>query len=85
MIDTELRLAALQSGRLTAGFITTKGVPPMTIRRSLLTAMLALAVLVSACAPEVGSEAWCEALAEKPRGDWTANEAVDYARHCIIR
>lgn len=57
----------------------------MTIRRSLLTAMLALAVLVSACAPEVGSEAWCEALAEKPRGDWTANEAVDYARHCIIR
>lgn len=57
----------------------------MTIRRSLLTAMLALAVLVSACAPEVGSEAWCEALAEKPRGDWTANEALDYARHCIIR
>ena len=57
----------------------------MTIRRSLTTVLLALAALVSGCAPEVGSEAWCEALAEKPRGDWTANEALDYARHCIIR
>ena len=57
----------------------------MTIRRSLLALLLPLGALLFGCAPEVGSEAWCEALAEKPRGDWTANEALDYARHCIIR
>ena len=43
-------------------------------------AMLAL----TACAPEVGSERWCDAMREKPRGDWTANEALDFARHCLI-
>jgi len=36
------------------------------------------------CAPEVGSEAWCEALKEKPKGDWTASEAKDFAKHCIF-
>ena len=39
---------------------------------------------LAACSPEVGSEAWCEDLEEKPKGDWTANEAADYARHCIF-
>jgi len=41
-------------------------------------------VLMSACAPEVGSPRWCEAMRDQPRGDWTANEALEYARHCII-
>ena len=45
--------------------------------------LLALGAL-AACAPEVGSEAWCERLADTPRGDWTANQALDYARHCLI-
>jgi hypothetical protein len=37
------------------------------------------------CAPEVGSEAWCKKMDAKPKGDWTANEAGDYAKHCIFR
>jgi hypothetical protein len=37
-----------------------------------------------ACKAEVGSERWCEDLKEKPKGEWTANEAVDYAKHCIF-
>ena len=37
------------------------------------------------CAPEVGSEAWCKKLDEKPKGDWTGNEASDYAKNCIFR
>lgn len=49
-----------------------------------LIALSAALTLVAACAP-VGSEAWCKKMAEKPKGDWTANEAADYARHCIIR
>jgi hypothetical protein len=37
------------------------------------------------CSPEVGSEAWCKKMDAKPKGDWTANEAGDYAKHCIFR
>ena len=44
-----------------------------------------LSVLLAACEPEVGSEAWCEQLAEKPKGEWTFNESADYARHCVLR
>ncbi len=45
----------------------------------------ALSLLVAGCAPEVGSERWCENLKEKPKGDWTANEATAYARHCLFK
>ncbi|SDJ65114.1 Protein of unknown function [Ferrimonas sediminum] len=45
---------------------------------------LALAALVSGCSPEVGSEAWCKKMEETPKGDWTANEATDYAKHCVF-
>ena len=37
------------------------------------------------CTPEVGSDAWCDDMSEKAKGDWTANEAKDYAKHCILR
>lgn len=46
---------------------------------------LVLCVLLVGCAPEVGSDAWCEAMDEKDKGDWSANEAADYTRHCIFR
>ena len=39
---------------------------------------------LTACAPEVGSERWCGQMGETPKGDWTANEAADYARHCLL-
>lgn len=47
--------------------------------------LLAAALVLTGCAPEVGSKKWCEQLAEKPKGDWTANEAKDYAKHCLLR
>ncbi len=37
-----------------------------------------------AFAPEVGSERWCGQMDVTPKGDWTANEAADYARHCLL-
>ncbi len=40
---------------------------------------------LSACAPEVGSDKWCANLKAKPKGDWSANEAADYAKHCIFK
>jgi hypothetical protein len=39
----------------------------------------------SGCAPEVGSEAWCKKIAGKPKGEITANEAADYAKHCLFK
>ena len=46
--------------------------------------LLVLLGLATACEPEVGSEAWCDDLKEKPKGDWTANEAADFAKHCLF-
>ena len=45
--------------------------------------MIACLALLSGCA-EVGSERWCGKMEGKPKGDWTANEAADYAKHCIF-
>ncbi len=41
-------------------------------------------LFISACAPEVGSEKWCQQLKEKPKGEWTANELADYTKHCLF-
>jgi hypothetical protein len=46
--------------------------------------MGSFALAAVACAPEVGSQRWCEAMRAKPRGDWTGNEALDFARHCVL-
>ena len=45
---------------------------------------LAVTLMLSACAPEVGSEAWCKTMKEKPKGDWTANEVKDFATNCLL-
>jgi len=39
---------------------------------------------LSACSPEVGSKEWCEDLKEKPKGDWSSNEAADFTKHCVF-
>jgi len=55
-------------------------------RRLSLVVLLAVGASfgLSACSPEVGSKEWCEQLKEKPKGEWTANEAGDFAKHCIL-
>lgn len=54
--------------------------------RTILTACALILVLnlTTACSPEVGSERWCANLKGKPKGDWTATEAKDYLKHCVI-
>lgn len=44
-----------------------------------------VAFVFIACAPEVGSKAWCENMGEKDKGDWTASEATDFAKHCLLK
>ena len=58
----------------------------MTKYRLIVPALAAIAFVIglSACSPEVGSEAWCQMLKEKPKADWSANEAADFAKHCVL-
>ncbi|WP_413702028.1 DUF3012 domain-containing protein [Psychromonas sp. KJ10-10] len=41
--------------------------------------------LLATCSAEIGSEEWCAELKEKPKGDWTATQAKDFAKHCIFK
>ena len=52
---------------------------------SLIGLSLAFLFSLSACAPEIGSEKWCADMKEKSKSDWTANEATDFAKHCILK
>jgi len=51
-------------------------------RPALIVAALAL---LAACSPEVGSKEWCAKMQKKPKGEWTANEASDYTKHCLFK
>ena len=54
-------------------------------RPMIVLAALLGSLTLAACEPEVGSKEWCADMNEKPKGDWTANEAADYAKHCVAR
>lgn len=43
-----------------------------------------LVTFLSACAPATGSDEWCDALKQKPKADWTASEAGDYTKYCLL-
>lgn len=49
----------------------------MTIAASMLLALCG-------CAPEVGSERWCKQLEEQPKGEWSANDAAAFTKHCVL-
>ncbi len=40
---------------------------------------------LSGCAPEVGSDKWCDNMKEQPKSEWTAGDAGDFAKHCILK
>ncbi|WP_419799413.1 MAG: DUF3012 domain-containing protein [Terasakiella sp.] len=50
----------------------------------LITFLALTAAGLSACSPEVGSKEWCADLKEKPKGDWSANEAAEFAKSCVF-
>ncbi|MEQ8334325.1 DUF3012 domain-containing protein [Nisaea sp.] len=55
----------------------------MGTKLKILPAILLFAGLAG-CSPEIGSDAWCADMKEKSKGDWTANEATDFAKHCLV-
>ncbi|MBN4077266.1 DUF3012 domain-containing protein [Mariprofundus ferrooxydans] len=49
-------------------------------------AMFALlsAFALSACSPEPGSKAWCDNMQDKAKGEWTAEQAGTFTKHCVL-
>lgn len=56
----------------------------MTIRAARTVLAIAAVSMLAACSPEVGSEAWCEDMKEKDKGEWTISETGDFAKHCVL-
>lgn len=52
---------------------------------SLTTLAAGFFLFLTACAPEVGSEAWCADIKATPNADLTTNQATDFAKHCIFK
>ncbi len=42
------------------------------------------AFTLSACSPEPGSKAWCNSMKEKAKGQWTAEQAGIFTKHCVM-
>ena len=61
------------------------GVVNRIVKRVGLSVVLLMGIATLACAPEVGSDGWCKQMDEKSKGDWSSNEAIDYAKHCVLR
>jgi hypothetical protein len=58
--------------------------PRMKLSKIAIACGLLVAIgCLASCYP-VGSEGWCRNMREKSKGDWTPNEAADFARHCIL-
>ncbi len=76
------RLGELFSKELMMSLLKSTHVKSALVKATLVVTCIAG---LSACAPEVGSEAWCKKMQEKPKGDWTANEMGDYAKHCVFK
>jgi len=56
------------------------------LNKNISTSLLAvLLFILSACAPEIGSDEWCANMKEKSKANWTANEVADFAKHCILK
>jgi len=54
---------------------------PLSIKKIVLALSDVFVVTaLTACSPEVGSKDWCEYLKAKPKGDWSRNEAADFAK-----
>lgn len=46
---------------------------------------LALALTVTGCSPEVGSEKWCKNMKDTPKDEWSTKDVTDYAQHCVFK
>jgi len=54
------------------------------MKRMLAVLFVALfALSISGCS-EPGSKVWCEKMKEKPKGEWSSNDAATFTQHCVL-
>lgn len=46
--------------------------------------VLAAVSVAAGCSPSVGSKEWCDEMKKKEKSQWTAQEAADFTKHCIL-
>lgn len=56
------------------------------MRKKLLYSIAFLLILVAnqGCSPEVGSEAWCQKMANTPEAKWTPKDAANIRGNCNL-
>lgn len=55
------------------------------MKKNLCLCLITTTLFLAGCSPEVGSKAWCDAMDKKPKGEWSANDAGEYAKSCVFR
>ncbi|MGY8934577.1 MAG: DUF3012 domain-containing protein [Alphaproteobacteria bacterium] len=49
-----------------------------------MVATFSLVAIISSYSPEVGIPNRCADLKEKPKSDWTANQATGFTKNCVL-
>jgi len=45
---------------------------------------LLIALSFSGCSAEPGTKTWCDTMKQKPKGEWTANDATTFTKYCVL-
>ena len=53
-------------------------------RTVMIISLLCILSLFIGCSPTIGSKEWCQDMRDKPKGDWSANEAANFAKYCVF-
>ena len=51
--------------------------------KSIVAMIVLLSLLLAGC-DRVGSEAWCEKQSQKPKSEWTMEQASEYTKYCVL-
>jgi hypothetical protein len=56
-----------------------------SIRTAAVSFALVFSLGIVACSLQVGSDAWCEKMKDKDKDKWSAEDAGNFAKHCILK
>lgn len=52
--------------------------------KSIFPMSLVLLAFLTGCSDDVGTQAWCQHLNDKPKNTWSSEDAIGYAKHCVF-
>ncbi len=54
------------------------------MKRMFIVMFVALIALSFSGCSEPGSKGWCDSMKEKPKAEWSANDAKAFTQHCVL-